>query len=323
MARTRVYRKGVLEAEGFPVADVSDHLADPSSTVWLDFCAPTESDLAAISEELGLHELAVEGAVNTQQRAKVEPYESHSFLTAYAVHLDTTTGNLTASELAAFITEQALVTIRKDEGFNIDAVVRRWDSSPQLATSGVGFLLHGLLDYVVDGHFEAAQALDEQIEGLEDLVFDDHPDHTSLQRRSLRLRKSLVQLRRAVLPMREVVNTLMRRDLHVVDETMAPYFQDVYDHVLRASEWTESLRDLVTTIRETQLNLQGYRLTMIMKKVTGWAAIIAVPTAVSGFYGQNVPYPGFEQAWGFWTSTLVTILLCVGLYVTFKKRDWL
>ena len=123
-----------------------------------------------------------------------------------------------------------------------------------------------------------------------------------LQRRTFALRKSLVLLRRVVLPMREVVNSLMRRDLHVVDDEMAPYYQDVYDHVLRATEWTESLRDLVTTILETNLTLQGNRLNVIMKKVTSWAAIIAVPTAITGWYGQNLPYPGFASTSGLVTS---------------------
>ncbi|WP_106965063.1 magnesium transporter CorA family protein [Amycolatopsis orientalis] len=323
MARTRVYRDGVLAAEGIPVADVSDYLADPETTVWLDFCAPTEADLAAISEELGLHPLAVEDAVHEHQRAKLDRYDSHSFLTAYSAVLDGTDGIVVVSELAAFITGQALVTVRKDENFPIDAVVARWDSAAELAKNGVGFLVHGLLDHIVDGHFEVVQALDEQIEALEDLVFDERPRYADMQRRSFALRKSLVRIRRVVLPMREVLNTVMRRDLHLVDSELQPYFQDIYDHVLRASEWTESLRDLVTTIRETQLNIQGNRLNTIMKKVTSWAAIIAIPTAVTGFYGQNVPYPGFQTSAGFWTSTLVIVVLSLALYVSFKKRDWL
>jgi magnesium transporter len=125
------------------------------------------------------------------------------------------------------------------------------------------------------------------MEGLEDLLFDQRPRPLDVQRRSFELRKSLVLLRRVVLPMREVVNALMRRDYGLVDPPMVPFYQDVYDHVLRATEWTESLRDLVTTILETNLTIQGNRLNSIMKKVTGWAAIIAVPTAVTGFYGQN------------------------------------
>jgi magnesium transporter len=323
MPRTRLYRNGVLESEGFPVADVSDHLADPSATVWFDLCQPTMEDLAAISEELGLHPLAVEDAVHEHQRPKLDRYASHLFVTAYAVALDTVTGELDTCEVAAFVTANALVTVRKDERFDIDEVTARWDGSPDLAKYGVGFLLHGLLDYVVDTHFEAVHTLDTQIEALQDQLFDDNPKDREMQRRTFELRKSLVTLRRVVLPMREEVNSLLRRDLHVVDEAMMPYYQDVYDHVLRATEWTESLRDLVTTILETHLTVRGNRLNVIMKQVTSWAAIIAVPTAITGFYGQNIPYPGFGQPVGFWTSTIVTVVLSAVLWVVFRRRDWL
>ena len=221
-------------------------------------------------------------------------------MNAYDVQLDDVTGELRTSEISAFIAKSALVTVQDDDRFDVDALVARWDGSPDLAGNGVAFLLHGLLDYLVDRHFEAVQALDDGIEELENLLFEDKPKDAQLQRRSFEMRKSLVLLRRVVLPMREIVNTLLRRDLHVVPDQMGPYFQDVYDHVLRAAEWTESLRDLVTTILETNLTIQGNRLNMIMKKLTGWAAVIAVPTAVTGFYGQNVPYPGFGKQWGFY-----------------------
>ncbi|HVV14706.1 magnesium/cobalt transporter CorA [Amycolatopsis sp.] len=323
MSRTRLYRDGVLAAENFPVADISDYLPETDTAVWLDMCAPDEEDLAAISEELGLHRLAVEDAVHEHQRPKLDRYDTHSFLTAYAVRLDERTAVLTDSELAVFITPKALVTVRKSDDFAIEEVVARWDSAAELAKGGVGFLLHGLLDYIVDGYFEAVQSLDEQIEELEDMVFADRVNHKDMQRRSLALRKSLVRLRRVVLPMREVVNALMRPSLRLASEEMRPYYQDVYDHVLRASEWTESLRDLVTTIRETQLTIQSNRLNTIMKKVTSWAAIIAVPTAVTGFYGQNVPYPGFDQNWGFWVSTVAIVIISASLYALFRRKDWL
>ena len=199
----------------------------------------------------------------------------------------------------------------------------RWDENVDLTKYGVGALVHGLLDFVVDGHFETVESLDDQIEQLEDLLFDDRPHDHDVQRRSFELRKSLVQLRRVVLPMREVVNTLMRRDVGLVTDELMPYYQDVYDHVLRATEWTESLRDLVTTILETNLTIQGNRLNIITKKVTSWAAIIAVPTAITGFYGQNVPYPGFAHEAGFLTSSVLIIVLSGGLYLAFKRNDWL
>jgi len=323
MALTRCYRDGRLVAEGFPIAQVSDHLAEKGSTVWFDLCQPTAADLAAISEELGLHPVAVEDAANVHQRPKLDHYPTHLFLTAYSTRLDTTTGVLDTDEIAAFITDDALVTVRKTENFDIADVMARWDSDSDLARTGVSFLVHGLLDHIVDSHFEAIQALDNSVEELEDQVFNDTVKDVAMQKRTYELRKSLVMLRRVVLPMREVVNTLLRRDLHIIDPDAMPYYQDVYDHVLRASEWTESLRDLITNAYETHLSVRSNRLNVVMKQVTSWAAIIAVPTAVTGWYGQNVPYPGFGHMSGVWTSTLLTVCGSVILYIIFRRKGWL
>jgi magnesium transporter len=324
MALTRCYRDGKLTAEGFPVAEISDHLAEEGTVVWFDLCEPTEDDLAAISEELGLHPLAVEDAVHPHQRPKLDHYASHLFLTAYSTRLDDETATLESTEVAAFILPRALVTVRKNEGFDIRDVMRRWDDAdPELAAGGVGFLLHGLLDHIVDTQFTAIQSLDSDLEALEDTLFSDNIRDATMQRRTFELRKSLVKLRRVVSPMREVVNTLMRRDLHIIQPSTIPWFQDVYDHVLRAGEWTDSLRDLVGNIYETHLTVRGNRLNVVMKQVTSWAAIIAVPTAITGFYGQNVPYPGFGQAWGFWVSSAVTVGLAVILYFAFRRKGWL
>jgi magnesium transporter len=321
--RTRCYRRGVLTDEDFPLEEVSEHLAEASGVVWVDLCAPDREDLQLVADELGLHRLAVEDAARGRQRPKFDRYSGHDFLSAYSVRLDVESGQLITDEIAAFITPSALVTVRRDEGFSIDGLLTRWDDEVDLTKFGVGALLHGLLDFVVDGHFEAVETLDDQIEELEDALFDDRPHDQAVQRRSFELRKSLVQLRRVVLPMREVVNTLMRRDIGLVPDELMPYYQDVYDHVLRATEWTESLRDLVNTILETNLTIQGNRLNIITKKVTSWAAIIAVPTAITGFYGQNVPYPGFAHGSGFLTSSILIVALSGLLYLTFKSKDWL
>jgi magnesium transporter len=121
--------------------------------------------------------------------------------------------------------------------------------------------------------------------------------------------------------MREVVNSLMPPGMNVVTEPLVPYYQDVYDHVLRASEQTESLRDMLTSAMETNLSAQSNRMNLIMKKVTSWAAIIAVPTAITGFYGQNLPYPGFSHESGFITSTAAIVALSALLYAVFKRKD--
>ncbi len=245
-------------------------------------------------------------------------------MTAYSARLDTTTGELATSELSVFILPQALITIRKDDGLDIGKVVERWDSSPDLAKHGVGFLLYGLLDFIVDGHFEAVQSLDDAVEELEDNLFDDTPKNLSVHRRSFELRKSLVLLRPDhCFRCAKCWNTLMRRDVRLVDPELMPYYQDVYDHVLRATEWTESLRDLVTTILETNLTIQGNRMNIITKKVTSWAAIIAVPTFITGFYGMNVPYPGFSNHVGLIVAVAIMLVSGGALYGVFRRNDWL
>jgi magnesium transporter len=141
---------------------------------------------------------------------------------------------------------------------------------------------------------------DGKPQAIKDELFENNP-RNALQRKTFRLRKDLVELRR------------------VLD----PLYSDLYDHVLRASEWTESLRDMVTTVFETNLSLQDARLNTVMKKLTGWAAIIAVPTAITGFYGQNVEYPGINTVGGFLTSTSIIVLIVITLYWMFRRRDWL
>jgi magnesium transporter len=322
MVPTRVYRAGKIVKENFPVAEISDYLDEGGCTVWADFISPTASDLAAIEEELGLHQLAVEDAISDFQRPKLDNYDTHLFLAAYAVSLNDKTGVLSTSEVKAFITKGALITVHGPD-FDMSQVMARWEHNAARSSFGAAFLLWGLLDVIIDGHFETVQQLDGQIESLEEALFDDKPRDKEVQRRSFELRKSLVLLRRVVLPMREVVNTVLRRDLDAIDPEMTPYFQDVYDHVLRASEWTESLRDLVTTILETNISIQGNRMNLIMKKVTSWAAIIAVPTAITGFFGQNLLFAGFGTAWGVWLSIGLIALTSGALYFSFKKRDWL
>lgn len=322
-ARTRLYRDGRVVDEGFPVADISDHLADPATTIWLDLLRPDAKDLAVLGDEFGLHPLAVEDAMDEHQRPTLDRYKSHFFLRSYMARLDDRTGRLVTSEISAFITDRALVTVRTDDHFEMATVVERWDRNSDLAIHGVGYLIQGLIDVVVDSHFLTVQALDDEIDRLEDQLFDDSPSDRDFQRRSFELRKSLAVLRRVVLPMREVVNTLLRRDLTLVDEHLEPYYQDIYDHVLRATEWTESLRDLVTTILETNLTIQGNRMNTISKKVTSWAAIIAVPTFITGFAGMNLPYPGFSNRWGLLGMVTAMVVSPVLLYLSFKHRDWL
>ncbi len=330
MLRTRVWRHGELVAEGFPMARVSDYLQEEDCVVWADLCHPDQHDLATVADELSIDPHAVEDAVGRHERPKLDRYPHHAFLTAYAVRVDAKTHQLQTCRVSAFILRQALITVRSEHWFGPDQFTQRWDASPELLDFGVPALLHTVLDEIVDGQIEAAQDLDDQIEELEDLLFNDRPMPQQEQRRNFELRKNLFELRRLVLPMRDVVISTHRwhggptdNPVKSMPAELEPYYQDLYDHVLRAAESTEALRDMVTTGFETNLSLQDARLNSTMRKLSAWAAIIAVPTAVTGFYGQNVPYPGFQKWSGFVASLVVMMGLAAGFFLYFRRRGWL
>jgi magnesium transporter len=323
--RTRVWRSGILEAENFPLEQVSDYLEQADCLVWADLCEPDHDLLCQLAEELSLDQHAVEDSVADHERPKATRYATHMFLTTYAITHDPGTQEITASRVSAFSLPHGFVTVRLDDKFDIDQVVQRWDDNDDLIKFGPKALIHGLLDVIVDGYFETVESMDEQIEQIEDLLFDDSPKVArELQKGTFALRKALVQVRRAILPMREVVNTVMRRATEDGNNSeLSPYYEDLYDHVLRAAEWTESLRDIISSIFETNLSLSDARMNAVMKKLTSWAAIIAVPTAITGYFGQNVPFPGFSHTSGFWLSVAAILLSSFALYVLFKRKDWL
>jgi magnesium transporter len=357
--RGRVWRAGKPQ-DDFEFASISDYLVEEDTLVWADIYDPDHAALKELAKELGLNDWAVEDAVADAERTKATVYKTHTFFTVYAVaptnSADDTEPALSLHRISGFVLPQGLITVRlaprvsspvaspapavsspvaslapavsspvasPAPGDDADAISQRFDELGG-QEYGVGALVHGLLDVVVDGHFEAVQCLDDAVESIEDDLFADASPKSGLQRRTFRLRKDLVELRRVVLPMREVVSAIQHRRLDAkTAPELDPLYADLYDHVLRASEWTESLRDMVTTVFETNLSLQDARLNTVMKKLTGWAAIIAVPTAITGFYGQNVQYPGIQTVAGFITSTALIVLLVAALYVSFKRRDWL
>ena len=325
-AHTRVWRGDRLHDEGVPVADLSDHLAVQDVFVWLDLLRPSPEDMAVLTEEFGLHPLAIEDALHDHQRAKLDHYADHDFLAAYAVQQCNGDSDalLETGEIAAFFTDRGLITVRKSALFDLRPLLQRWDATASLAGSGVAYLAHGLIDHLVDGHADAVALLADESEELEDLLFDEGAQGGGdLQRRSFALRKDLTTLRRAVVPMRQVVGAMARPGSGLVDEQMAPYLRDVDDHVQRAVESIDSLRDVLGTILDTNLTLASNRLNETIFRLTAYAAILAATTAITGYFGQNVPFPGSQQTSGFIGSTVLLVVAVVGLVAYFKRKGWL
>ncbi|WP_371030682.1 magnesium transporter CorA family protein [Pseudoclavibacter sp. JSM 162008] len=187
----------------------------------------------------------------------------------------------------------------------------------------VPWLVWALLDVIVDSHTDSVERLDEVIEALSDGLFSERPDTSEVQRRAFTLRRSVSKLRHATLPLKEVITLLIHQGEEKVAPELHPYFADVGDHAALAADWSETLADHISTAIETSIALQGNKMNEIMKKVTGWAAIIAVPTAITGFFGMNVDFPGHNEVEGLIASVSLVIGSSVVLYIVFKRRDWL
>ena len=320
---TSVYLNGELCASDVEFDSISDWLEKPDVVVWVDLYMPDADQLHALAHELGLHELAVEDALSEHQRPKVDFYDSHLFLSCHALSLDTVSGELLETEIDAFINHNWFVTVRKDDDFDVAHLVQRWDRSSNLAKHGAMFLLYGMIDVVIDGYFDVVEAFDQYYDEASELLFADQPLDPTKQQHWFHMRRALVRFHRLAVPMREMVSGLMRREHQAVSPEMYPYFQDVYDHILRVGESSEALRDLVATIVETNLSLRDFRQNQVMKRVSSWAAIIAVPTLITGYYGMNVPYPGNGTTSGAVVATVASVGLPIGLFIAFRKREWL
>ena len=323
---TRLYQDGKVVAEGFGADEAPARLAaHPGAVLWLDLFDPDEDDLRAVAAEFGLHPLAVEDAVLDHERPKLDRYPGHLFLNVYAVDIATDVGSARVgkTEVSAFVTERAFITVRKSPS-DTTRFVERWDADAELgAAAGVAFLLYGLLDVVVDGHWVAAEKLDEAMDGVEDELLSEGGAPRPVRMHGIALRKVVSLLRRAVTPMPDLVAALTRRDQDMVDDSLRPYYRDVEDHARHTVDQVEHLRDRIESMLQADLAEQSNVLNDVTRKLAAWAAIITVPTLITGYFGQNVPYWGYEKFSGFLLSLGMIVVSAGVLYLFLKKRGWL
>ncbi len=316
----RLYRDGQLADANLDPVRVSDVLREPDTLVWLDVDRPSPQTMAKLQEEFGFHELAVEDSLGPHQRPKAEQYEDYYFLVCYVV--EARDGHALGREVAAFVNARYLVTIRKDPDIDMSAVVEQWEGHPDRLRQGAGYMLYVLLDHIVDGYFEAVDALEDRTEDLEEVVLGD--DAHDARGDIFELRKELFKVRRAVAPLRDVLDSLQRRTLPVVTQDLEPYYRDVYDHVLRITDYVDTLRDLLSSMFDAHLSAVSNRLNETVKRLTSWAAIVAVPTLIASVYGMNFRHmPELGWRFGYAYALILMAGLSVFLYRFFKRKDWL
>lgn len=322
MPSVQLFENGTVTEVDSPKALVSHVRSSGGAYGWIDLTVDEKALLHELADLFSFHELAVEDALSEYERPKLLRYTKHQVLTLSTTTFAPESGHVHLQRLTAFIFPHLVVTVRETD-FPIDDVVELVRANEERSESGVAYLVWAILDTVVDDHTETLEHIDDSVEDLTMSLFSDGHDAVDMQQRSYVLRRSLSRLQHATFPLREVVNALLRRAPGIEVNRLEPYFLDVYDHVLNTSDWADSVRDHLASLLDTNLALQNNRMNETMKQITSWAAIIAIPTAITGYFGQNLEFPGFGTPAGWWVSNGIIVTFGAVLYWIFRRNKWL
>jgi magnesium transporter len=313
--------------------DVEPHQAlevarERGGFVWLGLHEPSQEALGAIAEHYALHPLAVEDAVEAHQRPKLERYDDELFMVLktveYVAHEQLTESSqvVVTGEVMVFVGADHVITVRHGQHGALTEIRRDLEGNPQLLCHGPAAVLYAIADRVVDHFTDVAAAVEDDVEELETSVFS--PQRTDDSSRIYLLKRELMQLRRAVAPLEIPLGTLAERPLQLVPESMRSYFRDVQDHALRVRELVGGLDELLSSILQASLARTSLYDNEDMRRISAWAGIIAVPTAIAGIYGMNFEHmPELTWRWGYPAVLLVMLAICWALYRGFKKNNWL
>jgi magnesium transporter len=315
-------------AGGRRVADVSIEeigraLKQDDRFVWIGLHEPDADLLGQVQLAFGLHDLAIEDAHRAHQRPKLERYDGSLFVVLRTAQMNRDQRRIDFGETHLFVGPRYVVSVRHGASLSYADVRVRCETMPQLLGQGPGFVLYALMDFVVDHYFPIVDTLEDELEALEDQIFGDTQSRETT-RRIYELKRDLLEVKRAVSPLVDVCNRLIRFDLDVIPEVTRPYFRDVYDHVIRINEIVDNLRELLTSALEANLSLISVSQNDAMKKLAGWAAIFAVPTMIAGIYGMNFKWmPELDHPLGYPLVMGVMLGVCGFLYYQFKRSGWL
>jgi magnesium transporter len=305
----------------FPLGEAGDALKNPNQFVWVGLYEPSAEVLEIVQRQFDLHDLAVEDARSAHQRPKLERYEGSLFVVLRTAQL--TQGELEFGETHVFVGPRYLVSVRHGSHRSLVGVRARCESTPELLAMGPAFVLHALMDFIVDQYFPIMEALEDQLERLEAEIFGETMTRGTTKR-IYNLRRELVALKRAVVPLIDVCNRLTRFEGDLIPEDTRPYFRDVYDHVVRINEMIDQQRELLTTALDANLSLISVQQNEHTKRLAAWAAMIAVPTMIAGIYGMNFrSMPELDWQYGYFLALAAMVAACGLLYFGFRRSGWL
>jgi magnesium transporter len=309
--------------QNLKIESISEALRQPDRFIWIGLHEPSEEMLQHVQKEFGLHDLAIEDAHRAHQRPKIEMYGDSLFIVLRTAQLNNQQRRTEFGETHFFIGSRYIVSVRHGSSLSYTNVRARCEATPQLLRKGPAFALYALMDSIVDQYFPIVDALEQELQALEEKIFSEtFSRETTAQ--IYDLKRQLLEVKRAVSPLIDICNRLMRFDLAFIPVDTQPYFRDVYDHAIRINEMVDILRELLTTALEANFSLVSISQNEVTKKFAGWAAIIALPTMIAGIYGMNFQWmPELSWRYSYPLILILTTALCIFLYVRFKRSGWL
>ncbi|HEY7493350.1 MAG TPA: magnesium/cobalt transporter CorA [Candidatus Tectomicrobia bacterium] len=305
------------------IEDISEVLKQEDRFLWIGLYEPGEELLRQVQQEFGLHDLAIEDAHRAHQRPKIERYGNSLFVVLRTAQMQQAKGQFALGETHIFVGPRYIVSVRHGSSLAYTAVRSRCETTPDLLCQGPGFVLYALMDFIVDQYFPIVDALEDELEDLEERIFGEVFSRLTTTR-IYHLKRRLLELKRAISPLVDICNRLIRFDLEFIPAASRPYFRDVYDHVIRINEIVDTMRELLTSALEAHLSLIAVSQNEVMKKLGGWVTILAVPTMVAGIYGMNFEFmPELKTPLGYPLVLAGMLGACGGLYWYFKRLGWL
>ena len=315
------YERGRKLAD-ISVEAISDYLARPECFVWVALKDPGPGELAMMQHEFGLHDLAVEDARKTNQRPKLDEYGDELFCVLKTIEIKH--DEFQVGELDIFVGPNYVLSVRNGTMRGFVDVRNRAEREPHLLKQGAGFVFYALMDAVVDRYFPVLDSLESELESIEQLIFSEGAARATTIQALYVLKGKLMILKHAVSPLMEASGKLYGGRVPTVVAGMNDYFRDVYDHLYRINAAIESIRDMIGTALQVNLGLIAIAESEITKRISGWAAIFAVPTALAGIWGMNFKHmPELDWTVGYPLALSLITGTCIFLYVRFKKTGWL
>jgi len=316
-----VYIDGQRAAEFDSLQETYEVRSQRDGMAWIDLYKPTEEELTSISQEFGLHPLAVEDAMKAHQRSKLERYVDSLFIVLKAARYLDEPEKIEFSEAHIFVGEGFVVTVRHGEVPAVDEARRRLEGESELLSRGPEAILYAIMDQVVDNYEPVVESIRMDIEEIEAEVYR---GKTGVSRRIYELSGEVFEFQRATSPLDEALKRLAEGDEYKIDPEVKTHLRDTHDHVLHMSEHIDGFRERLSGILNVNLTLVGIRQNDQNKRISAWAAIVAVPTVIAGIYGMNFEYmPELEWPFGYPLVLGGMLVISVVLYVAFKRADWL